>query len=245
MSHLADLFDRLAELEGDVRYREPPKEGEREIGCAGGGVPVLLSAPHSAVHTRGGKPKEEEEFTAALACLVADLTDSHALYARRKLPTDPNWERAVDYKRCVRRLVAEEGVEFVLDIHGMAPHRDLGIALGTMNGESCLEKRETIVRLFESHGFGQKRDSLDRLDVDQTFTARGLGGQETVTSFAWRVLGVPSAQLELHPALRVVERREDASLPRPYQGDAGRIRRVVQALVDIVGAVSSEDSRDV
>jgi hypothetical protein len=133
------LLGRLVELEGDVLYQEPPSEGGRGIGSVRGTVPVLLSAPHGAVHTRRGEPKEEEEFTAAMACLVAELTDAHALYARRRSPTDPNW------------------------------YPD-----------------------------------------------------------------VPSAQLELHPSLRVVERREDATLPRPFHGDRERIRRMVEALVDIV-----------
>jgi hypothetical protein len=84
------------------------------------------------------------------------------------------------------------------------------------------------------HGFRQEDGSLDYLDVDETFTAQGLSGQETITNFAWETLGVPSAQLELHPSLRVVERREDATLPRPFHGDRERIRRMVEALVDIV-----------
>ncbi len=239
-----ELLDRLVELEQDVRYREPPLEDEGAFGFVSGERPVLLSAPHSAVHTRRGTRKEEEEFTAAMACLVAHLTDAHALYARRQSPTDPNWYADAPYKRRLRRLVAREQVTFVLDIHGMAPDRDLGIALGTLKGESCPEHRDAIIRLLEVHGFRRTGDSLDYLDVDQTFTAQGLSGQETITDFAWRTLGVGCAQFELHPALRVVERREDATLPGPYQGDGERITRVVRALVAIAEAVSSEDSTD-
>ena len=242
---MSRLLRRLLELEADVRYQEPAGECKSRAGCVRGEVPILLSAPHGATHTRGGQPKEEEEFTAAMACLVADLTGSNALYTRRKSPTDPNWERAVPYKQRMRRLVEEKRVEFVLDLHGMAPERELGIALGTMRGESCPKHRDAIVGVLEDHGFRRRGDSLDRLDVDVIFTARGLRGQETITSFAWRRLGVPCAQLEFHPALRVVERRADASLPRPYQGDFGRIRRAVQALVGIVEIVSSEGTLNV
>lgn len=242
---MSSLLGRLLELEADVRYQEPAGEGESRIGCVRGSVPVLLSAPHGAVHTRGGQPKEEEEFTAAMACLLAKLTDSSALYARRKSPTDPGWERAVHYKQRMRRLVEEERIEFVLDIHGMAAERELGIALGTMRGESCPKHGDDIVGVLEDHGFRRRGDSLDRLDVDVTFTARGLRGQETITSFAWRRLGIPCAQLEFSPALRVVERRADASLPRPYHGDSRRIRQAVQALVGIVETVSSEGTLDV
>jgi hypothetical protein len=238
------VLERLVALEADVRYREPAAKGVPRMGCVVGSTPVLLSAPHSAVHTRRGEPKEEEEFTAALARLVAELTDAHALYVRRRSPSDPNWDADVPYKRELRRMVMEGGVRFVLDTHGMAPHRRFGIALGTMNGESCPAHRDTIIRILEGHGFRRRSSSLDRLDVDDTFTAEGLSGQETVTSFAWRVLGVPSAQLELHPSLRVVERREDATLPRPFHGDPDRIRRVVRALVHLVSSLSSQEAAD-
>jgi hypothetical protein len=80
--------------------------------------------------------------------------------------------------------------------------------------------------------------------VDKRFTAQGLKGQETVTNFAWRRLGVPCVQLELHPSLRVVERRTDAALPRPFHGDSERIRRVVLTLVHLVNWLSSEEAED-
>lgn len=247
---MPDLLGRLVELEADVLYREPAGEEEPRIGSLSGTTPVLLSAPHGAIHTRRGEAKEEEEFTAALACLVAELTDAHALYTRRRSPTDPNWYRDVPYKRRLRRIVARDGIAFVLDVHGTAPSRDLGVALGTMHGRSCPEHRGVIIRLLEHHGFRQRRDSddrpdhldtLDTLDVDETFTAEGVNDQQTVTAFAWETLGVPSAQLELHPGLRVVERREDATLPRPFHGDPQRIQRTVQALVDVVEAISSRE----
>jgi hypothetical protein len=229
-------------LEADVLYQELPAEGVPRIGSVVGTTPVLLSAPHSAVHTRRGEPKEEEEFTAALACLVAELSDAHALYVRRRSPTDPNWYTDVPYKRRLRRVVAQTGIRFLLDIHGSAQNRDLGIALGTMNGESCPHHRGTIIHLLEEHGFRRHGDSLDYLDVDNKFTAQGLSGQETITNFTWLRLGVPCAQLELHPSLRVVERRGDATLPRPFRGDAERITRVVGALVHLVSLLSSGET---
>ncbi len=241
---MSDPLGRLVELEADVRYQEPPAEVDRRIGSLRGALPVLLSAPHSAVHTRRGEPKEEEEFTAAMACLVAELTDAHALYARRRSPTDPGWYPDVPYKRRLGRIVARDGIQFVLDIHGMAPSRDLGIALGTMGGRSCPERRHVLVRRLEDHGFRREGEGLDRLDVDGTFTGQGVSGQETVTSYTWQKLGVPCAQLELHPGLRVVERREDATLPRPFHGDPERMRRTVRALVAIVGALSPREAGD-
>lgn len=237
---MGDLLRRMIELEADVRYQEAA-EGGPGIGSVPGVTPVLLSAPHSAVHTRHGEAKEEEEFTAALVCLVAELTGAHALYLRARSPSDPNWDTDVPYKRHLRQVVAQAGIHFVLDVHGAGPERRFGVSLGTMNGASCPRQRGGIIQLLEAHGFRRQARFPDRLDVDNVFTARGLSGQETITRFAWQTLGVPCAQLELHPRLRVVERREDATLPGPFRGDAERIERLVQALIDLVAWLLSGD----
>ena len=238
---MPDLLENLMAWEDDVRYREPPEDGEQRIGSLTGSTPVLLSAPHGAIHTRRGQAKEEEEFTAAMACLVASLTNAHALYTRRQSPTDPNWDAGVPYKRRLRRIVEEEGVRFVFDIHGVAPNRSFGIALGTMEGESCPDQRDMMIQQLEAGGFGRDRAFPDRLDVDGTFTGRGVKGQETVTAFASQLLGVPAAQLEFHPLLRIVERRKDATLPRPFHGDPERIERVVEALVQLVDLAATAE----
>ncbi len=237
---MSGLLDRLVALEADVRYQEPPEDGASWLGQLPGAVPVLLSAPHAAVHTRRGELKEEEEFTAALVCLVASLTGAHALYARRRSPTDPNWYTDVPYKRRLRRIVALGGVRFVFDVHGTAPDRSFGVALGTMEGQSCPRQRDRIIAQLKAHGFHRGAAFPDRLDVDDTFTAGGVDGQETITGFASQRLGVPAAQIELHPLLRVVERREDATLPRPFHGDPERIERMVRTLVRLVRTVAAE-----
>jgi hypothetical protein len=229
-----EWIERLVALEADVRYQELPAEGEAEFRYLPGRIPVLLSAPHGAVHTRQGRIKEEDEYTVGMARLVAQWTDAHVLYARRRSHSDPNWYPDVPYKRQLRQAVAQAGIRFVLDLHAAAASRDFGIALGTMKGKSCPDHREAIVRALEQRGFRRDGQGLDRLDVDETFTARGRKGQETVTRYTWQRLGVPAAQFELHPCLRIVERRADATLSRPFRGDVGRIERTVQALVDLV-----------
>lgn len=232
------------ELEADVRYQEPPEKRGSRVGVLPGTTPVLLSAPHGAVHMRHGEAKEEEEFTAALVCLVAQRSGAHALYARRRSATDPNWYVDAPYKRCLRRVVRREGVRFVFDIHGTAPDRRFGLALGTMEGRSCPEQRDELIRQLEAGGFRRDVAFPDRLEVDQTFTAKGVGEQETITYFVSERLGVPAAQLELHPLLRVVERREDATLPRPFHGDPERIKRIVRVLMSIVGFLATSEAAE-
>ena len=236
---MTDLLRRLTELEADVRYQEFAKEGDGDFAYVPGEVPVLLSAPHGAVHTRLGNLKQEDEYTTGFARLIAEKTDAHVIHTRRKLDTDPNWYPDVPYKQLLRQVVETEAIRFVLDIHGCAEHRDFGIALGTMSGESCPQLREVIIRVFEAHGFFQDAENPHcRFDVDRRFTAVGLERQETITRFVWESLGVPAAQFEIHPSLRIVERRSDATEPQPFHGVPEMIEAAIQAFVDLVHVLS-------
>jgi len=236
---MTDLLRRLTELEADVMYQDLAKEGDEEFTYVTGGVPVLLSAPHGAVHTRLGKLKQEDEYTTGFARLIAEKTDAHVIYTRRKSNTDPNWSPDVPYKRLLWQVVETESIRFVLDIHGFAEHRKFGIALGTMDGESCPQQRDVIIRMFEAQGFFQGAEiPLSRLDVDHRFTAVGLEGQETITRFVWETIGVPAAQFEIHPSLRIVERRPDATEPQPFHGVPEIIKAVIQAFVALVHVLS-------
>ncbi len=235
---MAELTQRLAELEADVRYQDFATGDEPEFRYEPGQIPVLLSAPHGAVHTRLGQLKEEDEYTAGMARLVAELAGAHVLYARRRSTTDPNWDTDVPYKQRLQQIVEQAGIRFVLDLHGAAGTRDFGIALGTMNGASCPIQHDSLISILEQHGFSRSASGLDRLDVDHTFTGRGRKGQETIIGYAWGKLRVPAAQFELHPRLRVVERRRDATLPQSFRGDARKIEQTVNALAAIVREVA-------
>jgi hypothetical protein len=230
-----DELKRLVHLETDVRYQEYPEQGRQEFTHISGRIPVLLSAPHGAVHFRQGAEKQEDEYTAGLVRLVGELTEAHVIYARRKSSTDPNWNAGVPYKRTLEKIVEKAAIRFILDLHGVAEHRKFGIAIGTLKGKSCPNHRSRIIRHFERSGFSREaEDILRRLSIDEGFTALGSAKQETITRFAWERLRVPAAQLELHPALRIVERRPDATEQKPYRGDPELIGATIETLVSLV-----------
>jgi hypothetical protein len=235
------LIKRLIALEADVAYREPACQGEPEFQYEVGKIPVLISAPHGAVHWREGAEKSEDEFTAGLARLAGELSGAHVLYARRRSNTDPNWDTGVPFKMRMAEIVSEAGIRFVLDLHGAANRRPFGIALGTMRGESCPRQRPAIIRAFSSAGFQTAGQGQSRLDLDRFFTAIGKDGQETVTRYAWTTLGIPAAQVEIHECLRVAAPRADASSPVACLAQPEAIERIIAALVAVVLAVDSDN----
>ncbi len=231
---MTDLLNRLVELEADIHYKMAPLDGERDFGYDFGRLPIVLSAPHGAAHSRNGTLKNEDDYTAGLARLVAEMTGAHAIYLRNRSAVDANFYAGVPYKQFLQEVIRRNRIRFVLDLHGAAAYRDFGLALGTLNGESCPDERPLILSVLKRFGFDEDALWLSRLDLDDTFSAIGAEDQETVTRFVAQYLHVPAAQIEINAYLRVVRRQVEASERDPFCGDPAAIERTVMMLASLV-----------
>lgn len=239
----SDLLRRLLDLEADVRYQDFAEQDAEDFAYTPGLTPVLLSAPHGTVHTRLDKPKQEDEYTSGFAQLVAEMADAHVIFARYRSQTDPNWYSDTPYKKTLREMIERGAIRFVLDIHGVAEHRKFGIAIGTLHGKSCPKHRKVIIRHLEKFGFSRDAaEVLHRLDLDRRFTAEGIDEQETITRYVWDDLAVPAAQFELHPSLRIVERRPEATESEPFQGAPALIEVTINAFATLVKELAALSS---
>jgi len=235
-----DLLKRLVELESDIEYQMPPAAGKPEFGYLPGRIAVLLSAPHGAAHRRKTyEYKDEDEYTAGLVRLLAEITGAYVLYARNRSTSDPNVHEDTPYKQKMREITSLAGIRFVLDMHGASdPKYKFGIALGTIAGKSCPVQRPLILSVLAKHGFSPEASGRDYLDVDKAFKGAGAAGRETITRYASQVLQVPAAQFELFADLRIVQRRSTASKPGPFNGDLQRILRVIETFTEMINLLS-------
>lgn len=233
---------RLLELENDVRYQEISSESEPEYRYITGKSPVLISAPHGAVHTRNGSSKEEDEYTAGFAQLLGEITNAHVLYSRRKTATDPNADPQAPYKKYLAGLIVDNGIRFVMDLHGASEKRSFGVAIGTLYGKSCKEERQDIISGFERHGFSEVQTGLCRIDVDNELPAVGNEKRVPITRFCYE-LGIPAVQIELNALLRIPQRRDDATNSKvPFEGNVELIEKTVMALAEIVAMLETKYS---
>ena len=232
---MPELMGRLQALETEIRYHDPPPAGMPEFTHISGQLPILLSAPHGAAHTRNGQVKGEDEYTSSFARVVAERTGAHVLYTHHKSNTDPNFDQHTPYKAFLKRLIGTAGIKFVLDIHGAAPCRDFGIALGTMHGRTCRPyQRQLIIETLAAYGFkttGADLHRLDRLDVDDTFP--GGEKQHTITQYVSQHLNIAAAQFELNAYLRTLTPYPNGR-GRPFEADRVRVRRAIDAFVALV-----------
>jgi hypothetical protein len=242
-----DLLERLEALERQVTYDRPPDDGCAPFAHQPGALPVLLSAPHGAIHRRDGRFKVEDEYTAAFARLVAAETGAHALYTFALLDHDPNYDRASPYKDALAAIVARHNIGFVLDLHGMSNRHRFGVAVGTMGGASCPRRNRLVTGALEAGGFtramaDEVRDypalRWDRYVLDHSRFTGGLYNH-TVTRFAVEELGIEAAQVELCSSLRVVRRMGTGKEPADYRGDREGIIRAVEMLKELVVVVAA------
>jgi type I restriction enzyme S subunit len=242
--NISELLNHLNKLEEDVEYQKTASEGQSEIEYIPGKIPILISAPHGAVHTRKEEEKEEDEFTAGFARLVGERTGAHVIYLRHKSKTDPNWDSNVPYKIKLEKIINKKGIKFVLDIHGARGDRKFGIELGTMKGKSCTRHKEKIIEILNKHGFLiDANDNLRKLDIDKTFTGCGMEGQETIINYLQKLpKPVPAAQFELNAHLRIPSRRSDASVKQSFQGNPKLISKTIDAFVDLIHVLNQEVS---
>lgn len=243
-----EILEQLVALEMDVTYRDPPAGGDFPFRYEPGTLPVLLSAPHGAAHWRDGRYKQEDEYTAAFARLLARQTGAHVLYARAFSDNDPNWDRESPYKTALGTLVRAHNIRFVADIHGMSNRHNFGIAVGTMHGASCRRQQATLVSDAlaaadfiqsspqEVKGFASLH--WDRYVIDHSRFTGGLTSH-TVTRFAAEELGIYAAQFELCACLRVVRRLDRGHRPGGYRGDPAGIARTVAAFEQLIYTLAS------
>lgn len=233
------LLDRLRELETAVSYTTLAPPGEPSFAYQPGSLPVLISAPHATAHQRRHRIKGEEEFTGALAQLIAETTGSHALYSHYRSPDDPNWDQNSPYKQCLQEIVRGHGILFVLDLHGMSNKHKIGLALGTINGRSC-PKQEGLILHMAKEQFRQtsqtKANTFSELHWDHFVLnhSRFTGGvaNHTITRFVSQQLGIPALQIELCTSARVVE-RQWANRSTPFYGQVEAIEHVVHLLQNL------------
>ncbi len=240
------LLAQLIALETEVDYRQPPTDGRPPFRYERGRLPILLSAPHGAAHRRNGRYKQEDEYTSAIARLVAAETGAHVLYSYALSDSDPNWDVDSPYKDCLRSLVADCDIGFVLDIHGMSNRHRIGIAVGTIGGVSCPDYEAIILDSLKEESFVEttaaQARQFERLRWDHFVLNhhRFTGGlvSHTITRYASQELGIAAAQIELCGSLRIVRPHPPSPKRLDFRGDPAGIVRTVKTLRAIVDNLS-------
>lgn len=236
MNHLNDqTIERLVGIEAQVHYGEPPPPDVPPFVSHVRPSPILISAPHGTRTFRNNDREiwhEEDEYTAAMALLLSERCGTSVIAnIWRSDMCDPNWhlENQCHYKHQMRKLVSEQNIRWVLDLHGAA-ETSLGsptklVDLGTRKDQHSLDiqHRDQLRELVEAR-LGANCVSLDQ------FSASIPG---TITAFCQTELKIQAVQIEMKPSVRIPFRRADASAyskSGPYSVPGKNILAMLSAL---------------
>lgn len=82
-----------------------------------GQKPILLVASHNYPVLRGGRIKPRDLFTGSMVEKLCSLTKCWGIVSK-SIQSDPNWYKNSPFRKVVKRIISENNIAAVLDIHG-------------------------------------------------------------------------------------------------------------------------------
>ena len=178
------------------------KTEEHSFKILRGNVPVLISCPHSIDQVRNGMLKPRELYSGALCKLIQEHTNCYAVYKYHNDGIDDNFVLHTKYKESMGKIIRENDIKLVIDIHGMVGSRSKRfrgyyVELGTDNSRNTLGKpyiAQEMLRIFSKHGVG-------KVVIDKKFKA---SKSHTIAKYTSTNYKVPAIQVEISGDFRNV-----------------------------------------
>jgi len=230
------IIDDIRQIEkNDIKRNEPR---ETYYGYVRGQIPILISAPHGARHYRAceSRWKAEDAYTSSLAIVLGRLTGAHVIYLKNKAAEDPNSDIHSRYKDFLANIVRENGIRFLIDLHGAHRDQPFKIDVGTLDNSTEKSSCPTF-KPFIAEAFRDYDDGL----FNKQFLAKSPG---TITSFARNDLGIEAAQFEINALCRTLKSRADHS-PGANERDVldlvERLQKMIAAVNEKISEVPSKN----
>jgi N-formylglutamate amidohydrolase len=103
-----------------------------------GSIPILFSAPHTMEQTKeDGSIKFAEPLTKAIALYLNKYLNTYAILKNNDTGVDSNRDNYDKYNVEMRRLIKDNNIKLVIDLHGAANERNFDVEFGTLNSLSA------------------------------------------------------------------------------------------------------------
>lgn len=156
-----------------------------------GNVPMLLSVPHSMYQIRiDNSLKLNEPYTKAIALYLNKYCKTYSIIKNKDTGIDSNQNNYDEYNVEMRRLIKENNIKLVFDIHGASKNKNFDIEFGTLNNLSA--DFSTIRELEES----LKENGITNISYNEIFK----GG--AITQGVYALDDVEVIQLEINGKYR-------------------------------------------
>ena len=144
---------------------------EKSFRVIKGNIPVIISAPHSVKQLREGRVKGAEYQTGAIASILSEETSCFAIYKTYNNQDDANYDMENnEYKEEIKKIIKENDIRILLDIHGAKDEHNFDIDLGTAYGENINNNIEILKRLKNYF----KKYKIENVTENKTFKADSI-----------------------------------------------------------------------
>ena len=164
-----------------------------EVQVISGHLPILIAAPHSVVHLRNKTPKKAETITGTIATLLARTTGTNGIILSKTNGEDPNYDANGPFKNTLRKIINEQNIKCVINLHGMTSAHPWDLVFGSNLGRNLGPHSRLLSLAVETmHDAGFNRILVDD---DSLFNA---SHPHNLSSYSWNHCNTPSFQLEIN-----------------------------------------------
>lgn len=189
---------------------------ENNIKVIDGKNKILLSAPHSVLHMRENSIRPKETKTGVIVRTLANKYKVYGIYKLKNEFNDANWDKDCKYKLKVAQIVNKEKIKALIDVHGMAAHRQQDICIGINGGKNICgydNVVEDMVIIFKKYGF-------KNVTIDEPFSAKY---EYCVSNYISRACNILTFQIEINLKYRSAKYKEYT-----------RYQKIISSLVEII-----------
>lgn len=99
-----------------------------------GNIPILFSSAHTMCQIReDGTKKLKEPYTKAIALYLNKHYNTYSIIKNNDTGIDSNRDNYDEYNVEMRRLIKENNIKLVIDLHGASKDREFDVEFGTLN----------------------------------------------------------------------------------------------------------------
>lgn len=165
-----------------------------------GNIPVLLSAPHTMIQQKEDSFKLNEPFTKAIARYVSKELDCSCLVKIKDTMIDANGDEMDEYKKILTKIIEENNIELVIDIHGASKDKPFDVELGTLNNLSA--DYSTINELKEAF----IENGINNIAINDPFKGGGI------TRYIYGTTDIDVIQIEINRNYRDLDQINNLEL---------------------------------
>ena len=156
-----------------------------------GTIPILFSSPHTMKQIReDGSLKNSEPYTKAISLYLNKHCHTYSIIKNHDTGIDSNRDSYDKYNVEMRRLIKDNNIKLVIDLHGSAKERDFDVEFGTLNNLSA--DYSTIKELEEAF----TENGINNIKYNEPFK----GG--SITQGLYSIEDIDIIQLEINGKYR-------------------------------------------